>query len=201
VTRTLIACGLLAAVWAAMLLLGTGTLDLDLLRLLYSGGHPFFSRAAWIVTQFGGSEVLMPVTAVGALLLIVRRDLRGAALLLGITLSGRILIDLEKAWTARPRPDEYLHLVTIRSDSFPSGHAGNATLVWLALALLIPRGRLRTPLLWAAALLAVAVGFSRPMLGVHWPSDVVAGWAFGLLWIMLLLQLSGWRPTPDPTPS
>jgi undecaprenyl-diphosphatase len=194
VTRFVLAAAVLLSVWTAMLVFGAGALDHDILRILYAGGHSVFARAAWIVTQLGGAAVLMPVTAIGALLLIVRRDLRGAALLLGITLSGRILIELQKGWTARPRPEDYLHLVATRSDSFPSGHAGNATLVWLTLALLIPRtARLRAPLLWTAALLAVAVGLSRPMLGVHWASDVVAGWAFGLFWMVLLLRLSGYK--------
>jgi undecaprenyl-diphosphatase len=58
--------------------------------------------------------------------------------------------------------------------------------------LLIPREtRVRRPLIVGAALLSVAVGISRPMLGVHWPSDVVAGWAFGLFWILLLFRLAG----------
>jgi len=202
VTRFLLVCALLAALWTAMLLLGTGDVDHSLLRNLYTGGRPFLAQAAWAVTQFGGSAVVLPVSAVGALILIVRRDLRGAALLLGITLSGRILVDLEKAWTARPRPADYLHLIPTSSDSFPSGHTANATLVWIALALLIPREpRTRRILLWAAGLLAVAVGFSRPMLGVHWPSDVIGGWAFGLLWLMVLLRLSGWRYEAAPRPS
>lgn len=177
-----------------MLMLGAGAVDHELLRALYAGGHPFLARAAWIVTQFGGSAVVLPVSAVGALILIVRRDLRAAALLLGLTLSGRILVDLEKAWTARLRPGDFLHLTATSSDSFPSGHTANATLVWLSLALLIPRDAgMRRILIWAAALLAVAVGVTRPMLGVHWPSDVVAGWAFGLFWILLLFRLAG-RP-------
>ncbi|HEY5713227.1 MAG TPA: phosphatase PAP2 family protein [Allosphingosinicella sp.] len=201
-TRTIILCALLAVVWTAMLLSGAGPVDHELLRALHAGGDTGLARAAWIVTQFGGSPVVLPVSAVGALILIVRRDLRGAALLLGITLSGRIAIDLAKAWTGRPRPPDFLHLVGSSSDSFPSGHTGNATLVWIAMALLIPRDpRLRIFLLWGAALLSVAVGFTRPMLGVHWPSDVVAGWALGIFWILILLKLSGWRSGPEVRPS
>ena len=201
-TRLLLVLAGLAALHAAMLLLGTGPVDLAVLRALYAGGQPDAGRAAWIVTQFGGSPVVLPVAGVGTLILIARRDLVGAALLLTATLSQRVLVDLEKMWTARPRPEDFLHLVATRSDSFPSGHTANATVVWLGLALLIPRDpRWRRILIPAAALLALAVGVSRPMLGVHWPSDVVGGWAFGLFWILLLFRLARRPLTGTVTPS
>ena len=117
---------------------------------------------------------------------------RGAIQLTGITLTGRLLVELLKDWTARVRPDAMGHLVPVDSLAFPSGHAANATLVWLCLALLLPRGaRSRAFAVWAAVWLALAVGLSRIMLGVHWPSDVIGGWAFGLFWSLLLLRLSG----------
>jgi membrane-associated phospholipid phosphatase len=181
----------LILVWAAMLAFGGGgPLDRDVLLALHAGAHPALVRAAWIVTQFGDEAVLLPVTALVALLLIVRRERRAAVLLLLVTLSGRLLVELQKGWTARPRPEAELHLVGTQTWSFPSGHAANATIVALALALLLVRDpRRRLPALIAAALLAFLVGLSRVMLGVHWPSDVVAGWAFGLLGTVLLLRL------------
>ena len=93
---------------------------------------------------------------------------------------------------ARPRPDAHLHLIGTRTDSFPSGHAASSLLVWVSLALLIPReSGWRWPALAAAGLASLAAGLSRPMLGVHWPSDVVAGWCFGLFWVLLLHRLAG----------
>ena len=106
---------------------------------------------------------------------------------------------LQKDWAGRLRPEDQQHLVAAQSYAFPSGHAANATLVWLCLALLLPRGpRARLAAIWAAVWLALAVGLSRIMLGVHWPSDVIAGWAFGLFWALLLLRLSG-RPLAEGT--
>ena len=90
------------------------------------------------------------------------------------------------------RPEDQDHLVQVQSLSIPSGHAANATLVWLCLALLVPRtARARTLAIWGAVWLSLAIGLSRVVLGVHWPSDVIGGWAFGLFWTMLLLRLSG----------
>jgi undecaprenyl-diphosphatase len=189
--RFLLAGLALILVWAAMLAFGGGTpLDRALLLQLHAGGHPALVRAAWIVTQFGDEAVLLPITALAAVLLIVRRKVHAAVLLLAIALSGRLLVELLKLWTARPRPEASLHLVGTQTWSFPSGHAANATIVGLALALLLVRDpRRRLAALAAAALLALLVGLSRVMLGVHWPSDVVAGWAFGLLGILLLVRL------------
>jgi undecaprenyl-diphosphatase len=184
----------LALVWGAMLMLGTGALDLSLLDGFYAGGDQGRTAVALIITRFGDPDLLTIVSVLVALLLIARREVRNAALLLGISLSGRLLVTLQKAWIARPRPDAHLHLIGTRTDSFPSGHAASAVMVWITLALLIPReAPFRRPALAAAILAAAAAGISRPMLGVHWPSDVVAGWCFGLFWILLLLRLSG-RP-------
>ncbi len=181
----------LALVWGAMLWLGTGGLDNAILYGLHAGDDGVRKTVALIITRFGDPDLLLLVTGLVALLLIARRDLRGAALLLGISLSGRLLVELQKAWIARPRPDAHLHLVGTRTDSFPSGHAASAVMVWITLALLIPRDApWRRPAFAAAALAALAAGLSRPMLGVHYPSDVVAGWCFGLFWILLLTWLS-----------
>lgn len=186
-----LALAALALVWGAMLWFGAGTLDRAILHAFYAGGDSLRSTFALIVTRLGDPDLLLLVTGLVALLLIARRDHRTAALFLAISLSGRLFVDLQKALIARPRPDAHHHLIGTRTDSFPSGHAGSAVLVWVTLALLIPsEARWRRPALAAAALAALLAGVSRPMLGVHYPSDVIAGWSFGLLWILLLLRLS-----------
>ena len=180
----------LALVWAAMLWLGTGTLDRAVLAALYAGGDAFWSLVAMITTRFGDPDLLLIVTVLVSVLLMVRRDIRSAAFFLGISVSGRLLVDLQKLWIARPRPDDHLQLIGTRTESFPSGHASSGVLVWITFALIIPRdSRWRRPAFAAAALAAFVAGISRPMLGVHYPSDVIAGWAFGLFWILLLTWL------------
>jgi membrane-associated phospholipid phosphatase len=193
--------GLIVA-WTVMLLFGGLEFDRGLLIFAYAGDHPWAAAAARWVTELGGMPVLLAVTGFGAAWLLVRREWRAAALLVSVSLTGRLLVSLMKDWTARVRPDAHGHLVPVESLAFPSGHAANATLVWLCLALLLPTNeRGRGLAIWAAVWLALAVGLSRVMLGVHWPSDVIGGWAFGLFWTLLLLHLSGLRVnegTPAP---
>jgi len=182
----------LALAWTVMLLFGGMELDRGLLLFAYGGDQVELSTAARWLTELGGYRVLVPATVVGAVILLVRREWRSSILLLGITLSGRFFVDWQKIWAGRVRPEDQIHLVQVQSLSFPSAHAANATLVWLCLALLLPRTtRSRTIAIWGAVWLALAIGLSRCILGVHWPSDVIGGWAFGLFWTIALLRLSG----------
>lgn len=182
----------LALVWAAMLWLGGDALDRAVLARLYAGDSPAWGRAAQTVTELGSFPVVMALAAIGALLLARRNRIRAALLLLVLPLSTGLIVELLKRWIGRLRPHDQEHmLVEVQSYAFPSGHTANATVVWLGLALLLVRGRrARLFAIAAAALLAVAIGLSRNLLGVHWPSDVVGGWAFGLFWILLLARLS-----------
>ncbi|HEX8640591.1 MAG TPA: phosphatase PAP2 family protein [Allosphingosinicella sp.] len=182
----------LALAWVVMLLFGAMELDRGLLLFFYAGDRPNVAFAARWLTELGGLRALTPITAAGAGFLLYRRNWRDALLLVSITVSGRLLVSLQKDWIARIRPDPQGHLVPVESLSFPSGHAANATLVWLTLALLLPQTpRARLVAVWAAVWLALAVGLSRVLLGVHWPSDVIGGWAFGLFWTLLLLRAAG----------
>ena len=191
----------LALTFAVMLLFGGMEFDRGLLLLVYAGAHPKTAEAARWLTTVGSADVLLPLTGLGAAWLLFRREWRSAFFLLAITLSGRVLVSQLKDWTARVRPDAQGHLVPVESLAFPSGHAANSTMVLLCLALLVPTSeRGRSWAVWAAVWLALAIGGTRPMLGVHWPSDVIGGWAFGLFWTLLLLHLSGLRVN-EGTPS
>ena len=177
----------LALLWLAMLLLGGGGADRTLLLELYAVERPWLVVAAMAFTFIGNGTTLVPVTLLAACWLMFHRRFRAALLLLVATGTGRILVILEKISLARHRPDEDLRLVEVNDLSFPSGHAGNSMMVFLCLALLLPRdpSRRRTAVC-AALLLTFLVGLSRPMLGVHWPTDVVGGWAFGAMWVLLV---------------
>jgi len=190
-TKLGIALAALAILWAMMPFLGGQDWDRVLLVAAYAGGQPAFAIAARWLTEAGGSALLIPASFIGALLLfIARRDWRAPVLFLATTLSGRLLVELQKEWLLRLRPDANEHLVVAQSYAFPSGHSANALMVWVGLALLLPP-RWRASALAVATLLTFAIGASRVMLGVHWPSDVIGGWSFGLFWLLLLRTFAG----------
>jgi membrane-associated phospholipid phosphatase len=104
---------------------------------------------------------------------------------------GRGLSEVQKYSIARVRPDLEPHLVVVRTSSFPSGHATSSMIFYTVMALTLTAGmRWHRLAVSGAVLLSLLIGTSRVMLGVHWPSDVIGGWAFGLLWVLLTLRLA-----------
>ncbi len=141
------------------------------------------AAAAWVgparaLTDLGG----MPVMAGLALLVVfglIWRGERHRALWLFATVAiGRLLVEGLKLIVHRPRPPIADHLQHVTSWSFPSSHSAGTMMTCVALALLSGRRLALVP----ALIVAGAVGWSRVALGVHWPSDVLAGWGLGLLW-------------------
>ena len=194
--RPVLLAGFLAPLWLAMLLLGAGAVDREILLALYAADEPWLALAALGFTQLGNWWNVVAVTLLGALLLLYRRKRWSALTLILASFLGRVLVILQKAYFARLRPEEDLRLVEVSYQSFPSGHAANSMIAYVALALLLfddPNHRRMAA--GAAIVLALLIGISRPMLGVHWPSDVVAGWAFGLLWVALVFAImERWKP-------
>ena len=158
-------------------------------------------------SRFGStpSLIVMALIAAGWL---VWHGRRSESLLVVVTAGGGLLLaPLLKLVFERPRPALTDHIVLVDSWSFPSGHSTNSMVVLGLLTVLAVRerpGRLRRTLLVAiGAFLVLAVGFSRVYLGVHWPSDVLAGWAAGSVWALgvwattHLLQRTG-KIEPEP---
>jgi undecaprenyl-diphosphatase len=174
-------------------------LDLMLHNALYAGNDPVLSRNALLLTRLGSAYALIPIALAAALYLYFKRRMR-AALLLIIVFMGRLLVELQKVIVDRDRPGLSPHLEAAHSMSFPSGHATNAMITFLAIAILLPvRQRNRAIAVGIAIAVALQVGWSRVAIGVHWPSDVLGGWAFGLLWIAICLRLASARPDAEPS--
>jgi undecaprenyl-diphosphatase len=181
----------LAGLWLAMLLGGGGPLDRALYQALYVGGDPALVALARLFTALGEPALLIAAGFIVAGLLWWRARGRLALVLLVVILVGRALAEAQKYSIARARPDLEPHLVLVKTSSFPSGHATSSMVFFLALALaLTVRSRWHRAAAGAAVTLSFLVGTSRVMLGVHWPSDVIGGWAFGALWVMLTLRLA-----------
>lgn len=189
--KWILAAGGLALLWLAMLMFGDGPVDTRILRSLYVGHMRFLTAGARVLTTVGGGYFVTAVIALASLVLALRKRAWSALVLLVGTSIGRMLVELQKHEISRLRPDVDPHLVEVHSLSFPSAHSANAVLTYVTIALLFARkpGDRR---IWvtAAAVLAFLVGLSRILLGVHWPSDVVGGWSFGLFWTMLLYGIS-----------
>lgn len=182
---------LLAALWLAMLTVGAGPVDGQLLGALYAGSDPTLTSLARGLTFFGEPAVVIGVSVVLAAWLAWRHHWRRAAAVFLVTLIGRGLVSAQKYGIERLRPDVNEHLVVVTNPSFPSGHAAGSMIVYLTVALALFGGtRWKWPAVTAALALSFAVGLSRNILGVHWPSDVVGGWAFGLLWVLVALPLA-----------
>jgi membrane-associated phospholipid phosphatase len=185
----IIAMVILAAIWLAMLLGGGSTVDRTLYEALYVGRRPVLLPIARAFTFLGDPTLLIGAGALLALWLwSAGRGRLGVALLL-VTMTGRGLGEAQKYWIARVRPDLEPHLVVVKTSSFPSGHATSSMIFYLSLALaLTAHSRRRFAAAAGAILLSLLIGTSRVMLGVHWPSDVIGGWAFGMLWVLLTLR-------------
>ncbi|MDB5692756.1 MAG: phosphatase family protein [Alphaproteobacteria bacterium] len=179
---------ILAGLWLAMLTLGgpASAADAALLGLFHL---PALAPAALLVTRLGEGYVLLPLSLLAAVWIAARRGIRPAGLYLLVVLSGRLLVELEKHVVGRPRPNPAGRLDTVVTMAFPSGHAANSMVAWLGLALLAAPARLRPAAVAAALALALLVGLTRLILAVHWPSDVIGGWAFGAAWTLLLLRI------------
>lgn len=183
-----IPAALLAALWFAMLTLGAGAADSAILGFLYSGDRPLLAAAARTLTVLGEGEVVVLLSVAAAAVLLWRGRPRVGLVLIAVTILGRILVNVQKYAIFRFRPENEEHLVAVYSPSFPSAHAANSMIAFLTIALLLTVGtRWSRPAAFAAIALSGLVGLSRAMLGVHWPSDVVGGWAFGLLWVLVAL--------------
>ncbi len=173
----------------------TQALDEQLMLRMRAGSPSVPRGPSWLpgamrdLTALGSAPVLVLFVLVVAGFLVARRQYHALGLLLVATVGGILLNELLKAAIARPRPPAAFHLTEVSSMSFPSGHAMESAIIYLTLAALLARlVRTRTLQLYfiaVAFLLTIVVGLSRVYLGVHYPTDVLAGWTAGLGWSLL----------------
>jgi undecaprenyl-diphosphatase len=154
-------------------------------------GSRSFEEAMRDVTALGGFTVITLVTVVATAAFLIHGRRRNALVLAGTVLLAELSSDLAKTIYHRPRPDLVPHGSYVYSASFPSGHSVMSAATYLTLAVLIsglePRRGSKVMVFALAIVLMLAIGFSRVYLGVHWPSDVLAGWSLGAAW-----ALGGW---------
>jgi undecaprenyl-diphosphatase len=148
--------------------------------------YPYMTGVMTDISALGGRTLLslLVLFAVG-LLLCLRRQ-RTAGFVLAAALGGYLLSVGLKEMIGRPRP---IGVVVVMGNSFPSGHSMLSAIIYLTLALIsttvIPRWRVRFYVIGSTVVLVGLIGISRLFLGVHYLTDVVAGWTAGLAWALL----------------
>jgi undecaprenyl-diphosphatase len=179
--------GLMVATVAVLAAAVTGSamvsrLDFAVGGELSAGAAQPFTNVFLAITTLGATDVILFVTAIALALLAALRHWQGCltlALSIATTEAGVAAV---KLLVERPRPPAGEALTEASGFSFPSGHAAAAVAVYAVLALLLARGccgRKRILLALAGAFVVLAVGASRVYLGVHYPTDVLAGWLTG----------------------
>lgn len=157
-------------------------------------GAPWMEEVMRDIAALGGVAVLTILCVTVFTYLLLSKRVRMALLLLPAVGGGTLLSFLMKMLFDRTRPDLVPHGSIVYTKSFPSGHSMLSAVVYLTLAALLARSQKKWTLkafpLVVAVLIALAVGFSRVYLGVHWPTDVLAGWAAGTSWALLCLVVT-----------
>jgi len=181
---------------AEMLEGDTAVFDRDLLLALRTSGNPaepigppWLEEAARDLTALGSYSVLGIVVVATVVYLLFAGKRKAAVLVVTALVGGVLLTNALKIGFARPRPDIVAPLARVFSASFPSGHAALSAAVYLTLGALLARvaDARRTKLYFVglAVFLTLIVGVSRVYLGLHYPTDVLAGWCVGAAWAMV----------------
>ena len=196
--------------------LGEGELasfDEWLLQLLRVPGQPhvpigpvWLLEAAQDITVLGGRTMLVCVAVFAIGYLALERKYGAMWLVAAAAAGGGLLEMVLKQLFSRGRPSVVPPLVAVTSPSFPSGHSMLGAIMYLMLGALLARfatrRRTRIYLLGVAVVITVIIGATRVYLGVHYPSDVLAGWCAGLIWALtcwLIARYLQYRGAVDRT--
>jgi undecaprenyl-diphosphatase len=181
----------------------TEEVDLALIMMLREGGEtdnpigPFwFESLMRDYTALGGTGILVIIVLAVTSFYVIQGRYREMLFLLTAVIGATLLSIILKDVFGRPRPQLIPDGIYYTSASFPSGHALLAAATYLTLgtilAELMPRNRLKAFVLLLAFFLMILVGFTRVYLGVHWPTDVLAGWTIGSVWATICWLVFRW---------
>lgn len=162
--------------------IGPAWLEYTMKDLTTLGGYPFVSLLAAIVVGY----------------LLIRRLWVSALIVPAVVIGGVLLNSALKTGFARPRPSLVAHIVEVQTLSYPSGHAMISAIVYLTLGVLLAEAqtsrRAQIYIMAVAVALTLIVGVSRVYLGVHWPTDVLAGWCGGAVLALGVWLAVRWGP-------
>ena len=157
-------------------------------------GPRWFAITVRDVTALGSNWILIFLITSVCLILIIAQRVRHAVTLAVMAIGGVILSMGAKYIFDRPRPDLVEPLIHVYTPSFPSGHATMSMVCFLGAALVLTSvdgpARVRKAVIILAVVMSMFVGISRVLLGVHWPTDIIAGWLLGALWVDMVYRRS-----------
>lgn len=157
-------------------------------------GPPWLLQVAQDITALGGNAVLS-LLSIWVMAFLFLTDKHKLAVIVLVATGGALVASLMlKIGFDRPRPDLFPHATTVYTSSFPSGHSMLAASAYLTMGALLAqtqsRRRVKALIIIGSVFLTIIIGISRVYLGVHWPSDVVAGWTVGAVWAMACSYLA-----------
>lgn len=151
------------------------------------------------LSALGSKSVLTVVVLSVVGFLVLRKQYQSALLIAAVSFTGVLAVVFLKLMFARERPDIIPYLTEVSTQSYPSGHTMMSAVIYLSLASMLAniqqKKRVKIYSILIALILTMLVGVSRLYLGVHYPTDVMAGWSVGLVWAALgwlVIELRGW---------
>ncbi|WP_216839298.1 phosphatase PAP2 family protein [Caulobacter sp. S45] len=195
------ALGLVVGLIDALAHGGSFRLDHEILLALRRPGHlnqpigpAWLLQSAIDLSALGGFTLQWLLGAACLLFMLQIRQRAEAAWLAASILGASILNASLKSLLHRPRPELVPHLAAVSNASFPSGHAMISAAIYLTIGAMLAetqrRRSTRIFLMSFAGLLVLLIGISRIYLGVHWPSDVLAGWCLGTVWALAVFAVN-----------
>jgi membrane-associated phospholipid phosphatase len=173
--------------------------DAPILNWLHALATPALNHLFVLISRAGYLWGVVPLDAFILVLLVVLRRFRDG-LFFGIAVIGSAVLNIvAKNHYARLRPDLWLSITPETTYSFPSGHAMGSMTLAMAVIILCWPTRARWPMLIASVIFLLLVGVSRVYLGVHYPSDILAGWTAAMTWTFLMYTLVDRKAPPPPS--
>ncbi len=169
-------------------------------------GPPWLGEALRDVSALGGTTIVVLATLMAVAALVFHRSPRRALILAGVVVAAQLADEVFKAHYGRSRPDYALPGMVVYAQSYPSGHSTASAALWFSLAIVAAsfERHAAAKAFWfiLSFLVVAAVGLSRVYLGVHWPTDVLAGWMLGACfalagWILWRMAV-GWDDRRSP---
>ena len=174
--------------------------DAPILTMLHAVATPTLDHFFVLMSRLGYSRGVVPLDVILVLLFVLLRRFRDGLFFSLAVIGSGVLNIVAKNHFARMRPDLWLSITPETTYSFPSGHAMGSATLGVAVILLCWPTRWRWPVTIVSLIFVVLVGVSRVYLGVHYPSDVLAGWTAAIAWTLGMYTLVD-RKAPPPPPS